>query len=93
MKTLTRQAALAVRNVRLATQLADKAAELEASRAGLGRAEEAERRRIERNIHDGVQQDLVALIDRPDTFKPNSTGIARVQPKNWFYCKAAWRGS
>ncbi len=62
VKTLTRQAALAVRNVRLATQLADKAAELEASRARLVRAEEAERRRIERNIHDGVQQDLVALI-------------------------------
>jgi signal transduction histidine kinase len=53
--TLARQAALAVRNVRLT-------AELEASRARLVRAQDAERRRIERNIHDGVQQDLVALI-------------------------------
>jgi signal transduction histidine kinase len=53
--TLARQAALAVRNVRLT-------AELEASRVRLVRAQEAERRRIERNIHDGVQQDLVALI-------------------------------
>jgi signal transduction histidine kinase len=52
--TLARQAALAVRNVRLT-------AELEASRARLVRAQDAERRRIERNIHDGVQQDLVAL--------------------------------
>jgi signal transduction histidine kinase len=53
--TLARQAALAVRNVRLT-------AELEASRLRLVRAQDAERRRIERNIHDGVQQDLVALI-------------------------------
>lgn len=44
-----------MRNVRLT-------AELEASRVRLVRAQEAERRRIERNIHDGAQQDLVALI-------------------------------
>ncbi|HUH06981.1 MAG TPA: GAF domain-containing sensor histidine kinase [Egibacteraceae bacterium] len=55
VSTLARQAALAVRNVRLT-------AELEGSRVRLIRAQEAERRRIERNIHDGVQQDLVALI-------------------------------
>jgi signal transduction histidine kinase len=60
--TLARQAALAVRNVRLTTQLSEQAGELGASRARLVRAEEAERRRMERNIHDGVQQDLVALI-------------------------------
>jgi signal transduction histidine kinase len=60
--TLARQAALAVRNVRLTTQLSEQAAELAGSRARLVRAEEAERRRMERNIHDGVQQDLVALI-------------------------------
>lgn len=53
--TLARQAALAVRNVRLTS-------ELERSRIRLVRAQDAERRRIERNIHDGVQQDLVALI-------------------------------
>ena len=53
--TLARQAALAVRNVRLT-------AELQHSRARLVRAQDAERRRLERNIHDGVQQDLVALI-------------------------------
>lgn len=53
--TLARQAALAVRNVRLT-------AELETSRVRLVRAQDAERRRLERNIHDGVQQDLVALI-------------------------------
>lgn len=67
--TLAGQAALAVRNVRLARNLTEKAAELDESRARLVRAQESERRRIERNIHDGVQQDLVALIGQ--------TGLAR----------------
>ena len=58
------QAALAVGNVRLTHQLAEHAQKLEASRARLVRAQQAERRRIERNIHDGVQQDLVALISQ-----------------------------
>lgn len=62
--TLARQAALAVHNVRLATELAGRTRELAASRARLVRAQEVERRRIERNIHDGVQQDLVALISQ-----------------------------
>jgi signal transduction histidine kinase len=62
VETFARQAALAVRNVRLTTELADHARELAASRTRLVRAQEVERRRIERNIHDGVQQDLVALV-------------------------------
>jgi signal transduction histidine kinase len=60
--TFARQAALAVRNVKLTTNLSERTAELAASRARLLRVEEAERRRIERDIHDGVQQGLVALI-------------------------------
>jgi signal transduction histidine kinase len=58
------QAALAVGNVRLTRQLAEHAEQLAASRTRLVRAQESERRRIERNIHDGVQQDLVALISQ-----------------------------
>ena len=53
--TFARQAALAVRNLRLT-------AELDRSRARLVRAQDVERRRIERDLHDGVQQHLVALI-------------------------------
>ncbi|WP_353813770.1 sensor histidine kinase [Agromyces sp. SYSU T00266] len=60
--TFAQQAALAVANVRLTQRLAAQAAELSASRTRLVHAQEGERRRIERNIHDGVQQDLVALI-------------------------------
>ena len=60
--SFARQAALAVRNVRLTEQTAQYAADLEVSRSRIARAAESERRRIERNIHDGIQQDLVVLI-------------------------------
>jgi len=55
LMTLARQAALAVHNARLARDLRD-------SRARIVRAEELGRRRLERDIHDGVQQELVALL-------------------------------
>jgi len=42
-------------------QLRQRAAELQASRGRLVAAADAERRRIERNLHDGAQQHLVAL--------------------------------
>jgi signal transduction histidine kinase len=48
--TLADQAALALYNARLASRVVA--------------AQEAERRRIERNIHDGAQQELVALVAR-----------------------------
>ena len=41
--------------------LADRAAELAASRMRLSTAADEERRRIERDLHDGAQQQLVAL--------------------------------
>jgi signal transduction histidine kinase len=54
MRDLAAQAGLALRNVRLIE-------ELRASRQRLVAAQDEERRRLERNIHDGVQQQLVAL--------------------------------
>jgi signal transduction histidine kinase len=51
---LASQAGLVLRNVRLIE-------ELRASRQRLVRAQDDERRRLERNIHDGAQQQLVAL--------------------------------
>jgi signal transduction histidine kinase len=42
-------------------QLADRAAELAASRTRLTTAADEERRRLERDLHDGAQQHLVAL--------------------------------
>lgn len=48
IEALAGQAALVISNARLATRLVQ--------------AQEAERRRLERNIHDGAQQELVALV-------------------------------
>ena len=56
------QATTAVANVRLATQLKEGLEELSTSRVRLIAAQDAERRRIERDLHDGIQQEVVALI-------------------------------
>ena len=54
--------ALALRQRRLTQELAARVAELAASRGRLIQAEESARRRVERDLHDGVQQQLVALL-------------------------------
>ncbi|HUL84887.1 MAG TPA: histidine kinase [Actinomycetota bacterium] len=55
------QAGLVVRNVRLTAELRRTIDELRASRRRLIDAQDLERRKIERNLHDGAQQQLVAL--------------------------------
>ena len=54
-------AALALENERLQADLRVRLAELEASRARLVEAGESERRRLERDLHDGAQQRLVSI--------------------------------
>jgi signal transduction histidine kinase len=65
---LCRQVGLALHNVRLDSALQStldevrrQADELRASRARIVAAADAERRRVERDLHDGAQQHLVAL--------------------------------
>lgn len=58
VQTLAAQVGLAVMNARLAGRIVNAA--------------EAERRRIERNIHDGAQQELVALVARLGMAKTNA---------------------
>src|SRR5712691_1922874 len=58
---LASQAGLVLRNVRLTEELLARLEDLRASRQRLVAAQDAERRRLERNIHDGAQQQLVAL--------------------------------
>lgn len=62
VETFARQAALAMRNLHLTRELSENVSELERSRARLIQAQEQERRRLERDLHDGAQQELVALI-------------------------------
>jgi signal transduction histidine kinase len=54
-------AALALENARLDAELRARVAELEASRARIVEVGLEERRRLERDLHDGAQQRLVAL--------------------------------
>jgi signal transduction histidine kinase len=54
-------AALALDSERLQAELKAKVAELRTSRARIVQAEDAARRRLERNLHDGAQQRLLAL--------------------------------
>ena len=55
------QAGLVLRNVRLTAELRLTIDELRASRRRFVEAQDSERRKIERNLHDGAQQQLVAL--------------------------------
>ena len=59
---LASQAGLVLRNVRLTAELQATIEDLRASRRRLVRAQDEERQRIERNLHDGAQQQLVALM-------------------------------
>jgi signal transduction histidine kinase len=66
---LARQAALAIHDLRLGSaleastdELRRQAGELRESRARIVTAADAERRRIERDLHDGAQQHLIGLV-------------------------------
>lgn len=61
LSDLAAQAALVLRNARLTAELFDRLVELRASRQRLVRAQDDARRRLERNLHDGAQQQLVAI--------------------------------
>ncbi len=58
---LAHQAGLVLKNVGLSADLQARLDELRASRQRLVSAQDMERRRLERNLHDGAQQHLVAL--------------------------------
>jgi signal transduction histidine kinase len=61
VQDLAAQAGLVLRNVRLTEDLRARLDDLRAAQKRLVTAQDEERRRLERNIHDGAQQQLVAL--------------------------------
>jgi signal transduction histidine kinase len=61
MDDLAHQAGLVLKNVGLTADLQARLEDLRASRQRLVAAQDDERRRLERNLHDGAQQHLVAI--------------------------------
>lgn len=61
VRSVCAAASLALENERLQAELRARLVELQASRARLVDATDAERRRIERDLHDGTQQRLVSI--------------------------------
>ncbi len=61
LRSVAAAAGLAMENERLQAQLRARVEELRTSRARIVEAGTQERRRLERNLHDGAQQRLVAL--------------------------------
>jgi len=64
LSDLASQAGLVLRNARLTAELQATIEDLLASRRRLVHAQDDERQRLERNLHDGAQQQLVALAIR-----------------------------
>jgi signal transduction histidine kinase len=61
LEDLAHQAGLVLKNVGLTADLQARVEDLRASRQRLVKAQDDERRRLERNLHDGAQQHLVAI--------------------------------
>ncbi|MCI0582007.1 MAG: sensor histidine kinase [Chloroflexi bacterium] len=71
-------ARLALENERLSAQVRAQLEEVRASRVRIVEAADAERRRIERDLHDGAQQRLLALAMRLDQARAGSSDAAAI---------------
>ena len=61
LESVSAAAAMALENARLHAELRARLEELKGSRARIVEAAQSERQRLERNLHDGAQQRLVAI--------------------------------
>ena len=101
VRDLAAQAGLLMRNVVLTEQLMTTIDELRASRQRLVTAQDEGRRRIERNLHDGAQQQIVALtiklrllsqlVDRDPRRSMSMVAISRQTPTTRWSSSATWR--
>jgi signal transduction histidine kinase len=74
-------ARMALENERLAAEVRAQLEEVRASRTRIVEAADAERRRVERDLHDGAQQRLVALAMRLQVAKTTSPDAAELLDK------------
>lgn len=70
---LAHEAGLALKNVRLTAELIERLDELAASRRRIVTAQDDERHRLERDLHDGAQQHLIGLKLKLGLAKRNGT--------------------
>ena len=80
---------LALENERLQAELNARLAELRASRARVAEAADAERRRRERDLHDGAQQHLTALLFAMGAARARSDSAALEQAETELLTAAA----
>ena len=79
LRHLASQAGLVLRNAALTAELQAMIDELRASRRRLVEAQDAERRKIERNLHDGAQQQLIALTIHLSLLEESADDAAAVR--------------
>ena len=72
-------AGLALEHAALSARLRAELAELSASRIRIVELGDAERRRLERNLHDGAQQHLIALSIALELTSPGDAATARAR--------------
>lgn len=78
LRAVGSMAELALANERLSAQVRAQLVEVRESRARIVEATDAERRRIERDLHDGAQQRLLALAMRLQTAKTSVDGAGEL---------------
>ena len=71
--TALNTSAIALENAQLQADIQSQLEEVRASRGRVAEAALAERQRIERDLHDGVQQKLLALAMQIGTFRRSAT--------------------
>jgi signal transduction histidine kinase len=79
VRSAGRIVALAVERERLTAALRASDQRLRASRARIAQAADQERRRIARDLHDGLQTRLVVLAIRADSVRAKARGDARAE--------------
>ncbi len=80
---LAAQAGLVLKNVQLTADLLARLDELAESRRRLVAAQDEERRRLERDLHDGAQQQLVVLKMKLGLPRPWPSVKERPGPRRW----------
>ncbi len=78
VEAVSSAARMAIENERLTAQVRAQLEEVRASRVRIVEAADEERRKVERDLHDGAQQRLVALAMRLEQARATTEGSARL---------------